>query len=281
MSNKSLHTRWQLALLALAATIGITGCGGNIEMAGVGSGGTGVYKASYTASLDASVKSSYLINAVVFLDNNSNYQLDNNEPYAVTGVDGSCVLDAPAADRALYPVIAVAFKGVTIDSANMLPVTNTYVLSTPRSALDATGKTILINPISSQLRELLETGRYSSTQQAMDALASHLGLPPDVNLLAENIAHNNPALNAAAKSIAALMWMQTKRILTPGAVTPSVDIERYRAMMKLIDDNMNIVSRLNTPENLLNLNKNIDAILWAMPQKETTPLIGHSALQPP
>lgn len=271
MSKKRIHSAWWLVMVVVVAALAIAGCGGGTgDMAGVGSGGTGVYKASYTASLDAAASSSYLINAVVFLDKNSNYQLDVDEPYAVTGVDGTCTLEAPAADMATYPVVAVAFKGITIDSVSMLPVASNYVLSAPRAGFDATGNAI-INPISTQLRELLETGRYNSSRQAMDALASHLGLPPDVNLLAENIASDNPALRAAAKSIAALMWMQTGQILAPGGATPAVDIERYRIMMKLIDDNMNIVSQLNTPENLINLNNNIKAVMGAMPQKAIAP----------
>lgn len=271
MSKKRIHSAWWLVMVVVVAALAIAGCGGGTgDMAGVGSGGTGAYKASYTASLDASASSSYLINAVVFLDKNSNYQLDGDEPYAVTGVDGTCTIEAPAADMAAYPVVAVAFKGVTIDSVSMLPVVSNYVLSAPRAGFDATGSAI-INPISTQVRELLETGRYNSTQQAMEALAGHLGLPSDVNLLAENIASSNPALSAAAKSIAALMWMQTPQLLAPGGATPAVAIERYRAMMKLIDDNMNIVSQLNTPQNLINLNSNITAVLNGMTDETSAP----------
>lgn len=269
--GKPMQTAFWSVLVTLLAIGALAGCGSMDISAGVGSGGTGVVKASYTTSLDAAVSSSYLINAVVFLDTNSNYQLDTSEPYAVTGVDGTCSLEATAGELAAAPVIAVAFKGVTVDSASMLPVVNTYVLSAPRATLGAEGNSVVINPISTQLRELLETGRYSSTQQAMAALAGHLGLPQDVNLLAENIAVANPALSAAAKSIAALMWMQTSQILAPGPATPAVDIERYRAMMKLIDENMHIVSRLNTPENLINLNNNITAVLGTMPHKAITP----------
>lgn len=257
---------WLAAILLLAIGSVIAGCGSGTLSAGVGSGGTG----SYTASLAASATEGYLINAVVFLDTNDNYQLDGNESYAVTGVDGTATLKVTAADMAAYPVVAVAFKGITIDSATMLPVATTYILSAPKGDTGATGST-LINPISTQLRELLETGRYSNLQQAMDALAGHMGLPADINLLAESIATTTPALNAAAKSIAALMWMQADRIMAPGGATPAVEVERYRTMMKLIEDNMTIVSRLNTPENLINLNNNIEVVIETIPKATTVP----------
>lgn len=253
----------RLLVVCLASAAIITGCGVGGDMtAGVGTGGTG----TFTASLTGSVADGYLINAVVFLDKNGNYQLDNDEPYAVTGADGISTLTVTPAEREAYPVIAVAFKGITIDSATMLPIASNYVLSFPKESFKTTGSNT-ISPISTELRELLETGRYTTVQQAMDVLSNHMGLPPDVNLLAENIVVNNPALNAAAKSIAALMWMQTGQIMSSGSVTPAVDIERYRAMMALIESNMIIISRLNTPENLINLNNNISVVLEAMPQQ--------------
>ena len=272
---QALSARGSVGRLLIACLISaavVTGCGvgfgtdGSTSSAGVGSSGTGVFK----ASLSGSVTDGYLINAIVFMDKNGNYQLDGEEPYAVTGVDGISKLTANVADIGAYPVVAVAIKGVTIDSATMLPVVSNYVLSFPKESFNNSESNI-INPLSSQLRELLETGKYVTVRQAMNALADHMGLPSDIDLLAENIAADNPALNAAAKSIAALMWMQTGQILTPGATTPAVDVDRYRTMMKLIADNMLIVSQQNNPENLINLNNNISVVLDSMPHKTTAP----------
>lgn len=258
---------WRLLVVCLASAVVMAGCGvGGDTTAGVGTGGTG----TFTASLTGSVADGYLINAIVFLDKNGNYQLDSDEPYAVTGADGISTLSITPAEREAYPIIAVAFKGITIDSASMLPIASNYVLSFPKAGFKTTGSNS-ISPISTSLRELLETGQYTTVQQAMDALSSHMGLPADIDLLAENIAIDNPALNAVARSIAALMWMQTNQILAPGGATPAVDVERYRAMMSLIENNMNIVSRLNTPENLINLNNNINVVLGAMQPKAATP----------
>lgn len=257
----------RLLVVCLASAVGMAGCGVGGDMtAGVGTGGTGTFKASLTGS----VADGYLINAVVFLDKNGNYQLDSDEPYAVTGADGTATLEASPADMAAYPVVAVAFKGITIDSASMLPIVTNYVLSFPKAGFKTTGSNN-ISPISTSLRELLDTGQYTTVQQAMAALSSHMALPADIDLLAENIAADNPALNAAARSIAALMWMQSSQILAPGGATPAVDVERYRAMMRLIENNMNIVSRFNTPENLINLNNNINAVLGTMPPKAAPP----------
>jgi len=251
---------WRLLAVCLISAAAITGCGIGDMSAGVGSGGTGVFK----ASLSGTVTDGYLINAVVFLDKNGNYQLDSNEPYAVTDLNGASTLTLDSADMGKYPVVAVALKGITIDSSTMQPVISNYVLSFPKESFSSTSSNI-ISPISSQLRELMETGKYSTVQQAMDTLASKMDLPSDINLLAENIGTGNPTLTAAAKSIAALMWMQTGQIMTAGSTTPAIDVERYRTMMALIENNMNIVSNLNTPGNLLNLNNNITAVLTAMP----------------
>lgn len=270
MKTNRVSTRspaWQLLVACFFSAALLAGCGMGGDMtAGVGSGGTG----TFTASLTGTVANGYLINAIVFLDKNGNYQLDNDEPYAVTGADGTSTLTLTPAEREAYPVVAVALKGVTIDSATMQPLISNYILSFPKERF-STVSTNIISPLSSQLRELTEAGTYTTAQQAMDALAVQMGLPVASDLLAEEIVTGNPALSAAARSIAALMWMQANQILAPGGATPAVDIERYRAMMKLIENNMTIVSRINTPENLINLNNTIGLVLDAMPLKATTP----------
>lgn len=263
---------WRLLGACLVSAALLAGCGvgfgteGSVTSAGVGSGGTGTFKASLTGA----ATDGYLINAIVFMDKNGNYQLDSGEPYAVTELNGISKLAVDTADIGTYPVVAVALRGITIDSSTMQPVVSNYVLSFPKESFSSS-ESNLISPLSSQLRELLETGKYVTVRQAMNALASHMGLPADIDLLAENIAADNPPLNAAAKSIAALMWMQTGQILTPGAATPAVDVERYRTMMQLIADNMRIVSQVNSPENLINLNSNISVVLDNMPHKTVVP----------
>lgn len=275
IQTNALSTRgsaWRLFIACLISTAVVAGCGvgfgtdGSAISAGVGSGGTGVFK----ASLSGAVTDGYLINAIIFMDKNGNYQLDSEEPYAVTGVDGVSKLEVATADIGAYPIVAVALRGITIDSSTMQAVVSNYVLSFPKESFNNSESNI-ISPLSSQLRELLETGKYVTVRQAMNALADHMGLPSDIDLLAENIAADNPTLNAAAKSIAAIMWMQTGQILVSGAATPAVDVDRYRTMMKLIADNMLIVSRMNSPENLINLNNNISVVLDGMPHKSIVP----------
>jgi hypothetical protein len=247
----------------IIAVVLLSGCG-DPQLAGVGSGGTGVVtvaKASYTATLEASPVGGYLINAVVFLDKNGNYHADADEPYAITGVDGTALIEAPATDLARYPVVVAALKGVAIDSATLQPLPATYILSAPA------GGSAVITPISTQVQELVAAGRYSTVQQAVDSLAAGMGLAADTNLLDVGT-NSNPAVTAAAKSIAALLWMQSSAIVAADPATGiMVDTARYRLMMQIIADNMLIVSRLNSPQNLLNLNSNISTVLEAIPRK--------------
>ncbi|MDY0186037.1 MAG: hypothetical protein RBR43_09180 [Desulfuromonadaceae bacterium] len=294
MIGKTAHT--PLLILVAALLFILSGCGSNM-LAGVGSGGTGggggvISKASYTcsATLEASPSSGYLINAVVFLDKNGNYQMDEEEPYAVTDFNGNATLEAYPAEIAAWPVVVAAFKGVTIDSTTMQPLDSDYILSAPQGELPDSGNnntadddetnnddpndkhtcsTVVINPVSSQLRELMESGKYADTRQAMDALAAQLELPAHLNLLDKETASYSPALQAAAKSISALMQMQAEQLFTPKDNNTSVvDVERYRTMIRLINSNINIIARLNTPANLQNLNSNIDAVFKVTPKKE-------------
>lgn len=258
-----------LLLMAVAA-----GCG-NMNLAGVGSGGTGgggAAKASvaYKASLAASAKNSFLINAILFIDKNNNYRLDQDEQFAVTAPDGTARLEADKEELATCPVVLVALEGVTIESSSMQPVSRNYILSAPIPPV-VPDKVNSINPITTQLRELLESGRYSNIQQAMDELAAQLELPPSTNLLAEEPAVGSAPLDAAARSMILLMGLQNDNILSKdkGGETPRVDVERYRAMLRMLKNNMNIISRLNTDENLENLNRAISTMLEAIPRKAT------------
>lgn len=301
MINKTVHT---LSLLLVTAWLLIlSGCGGDL-LAGAGSGGTGggtVAKATYNATLEASPDSGYLINAIVFLDKNGNYRLDDDESYAITGMDGNATLEVCAQQMATCPVVVAALKGVTVDSATMQPLLADYILSTPQVAKAAEAKpddgdsapevegsdngdaevkeqpkqqctVITINPLTSQLREMIASGGYNDTRAAMETLAAKLELPTNLDLLDKEIVSNSSSVQAAAKSIAALMSMQSRRVLTAAEDktahdTPLVSVERYRTMMKMITDNMHIVSKYNSQQNLLNLNNNITAVLEATPEK--------------
>lgn len=253
---------WRLLATLLVSAAFVAGCGmsvdgtGTVSSAGVGSGGTGVFK----ASLSGAVSDGYLINAIVFLDKNGNYQLDGGEPYSVTGADGSCTLATEPAEMGAYPVVAVALKGITLDSATGQSVANNYLFSFPKESI-ASGSNI-ISPLSSQLRELIETGKYATVGQAMEAMARQMQLPAGTNLLADSTAAENPGLRNAAQTIADLMGVQMDQLLSSGGgATPSLDVVRYRTMMALIENNMQVVSKFYTLNNLTALSNSISGTL--------------------
>lgn len=271
MKTNSSHSRWsswRLLAVSLAGAALLAGCGmGTLDgtsgasSAGVGTGGTGSFK----ASLSGSASEGYLINAVVFLDKNANYQLDSGEPFAATDMSGSCTLAVNPADVGAYPIVALAVKGVTIDSVGMQPITSSYVLSLPREGVN--GGVNLISPLSTQLRELMETGRYSTAQQALDALTLQMGLPAGTNILDAATASENLVIRTTSKTIADLMSKQMDGMLNQ---EQALDVERYRTMMALIESNLKIVAQLNTPQNLANLSNSMTVILSARPAATTS-----------
>ena len=70
----------------------------------------------------------------------------------------------------------MAVKGVTIDKDINQPVQSSYILSMPQDSVSGTVSSNFISPMSTQIRELMATGKYTM-QQAMDLMSTKLGLP--------------------------------------------------------------------------------------------------------
>ena len=132
-----------LSVVVLATLIAITaGCGtsgDSTTIAGVGTGGTG--------TVSGKVADGYLVNASVFLDKNSNYQMDAGEPSTTTDANGSYTLMVDPADVGRYPIAAMAIKGQTIDKDANQTVPNSYMLSMPASAVSGTVSSNFISPM--------------------------------------------------------------------------------------------------------------------------------------
>lgn len=224
----------KLITTSLAGVAFITGCGsGGSTTAGVGTGGTG----SVALVISGSVADGYLVNAPVFLDRNGNYQLDAGEPFSATDVNGAYTLDVVTTDLGRYPLVAMAIKGVTIDRDTNQAVANSYVLSMPKENVTGTGNNF-ISPLSAMVRELMETGEYTSLQHASLALSSRLGLSAVTDLTGDYLLANNTALHAAAQNMAALMGDQMGLVLGTNGQGITVDVNRYRGMMGLMFNNM-------------------------------------------
>jgi len=223
------------ALLCIVAAGIIAGCG-----SGSGTGNS-------AASISGKVADGYLVNATVFLDKNRNYQLDAGEPSAITDSNGAYSLTVDPADVARFPIVAIATQGVTIDKDTNSPVTNTYLLSMHAVAVTSTTGGIsgtvsnFISPMSSQLRELMETGKYATIQDAMNALRTRLGMPAGMGMMDDYIATNNTSMHTAARNMAALMGSQMALVCSTNGSTTTVDVNRYRGMMGTIFSNISSI----------------------------------------
>ena len=248
---------WQLFTVCLFSAVIITGCGsGSSTTAGVGSGGTGTL-----AKISGTVADGYLVKSTVFLDRNSNYQLDAGEPSTPSGENGAYTLDVEPADLGKYPIVAHVIQGVTIDKDTNLAVPNSYVLSMHKEYVSGSGSNF-ISPISSQLRELMETG--SSIQHAADTLRTEMGLLAGTEMTADFIAANHTEMHYAAQNMATLMGNQMAHVMGMNGSTITVDVNRYRAMMETIFSNMATVSAENNQTEMSRLHNTITTRLSGM-----------------
>jgi len=151
-------------------------------------------------------------------------------------------LDIDPADLGKHPLVALVIKDITIDRDTNLTVTNSYVLSMPKGNVSVAASSNFISPISSQLRELMESGRYTTVQHAADDLRTKMGLPAGTDMTANYIAANHTAMHYAAQNMATLMGNQMGLVLGTNGSTITVDVNRYRTMMGNIFSNMSTVS---------------------------------------
>lgn len=225
----------KIQFIALSAVLALlAGCGG----------GSTTSSTATTSSVSGAVADGYLVNATVFLDKNFNYQFDVGEPSATTDANGAYTLQIDSADIGRYPIVALATQGVTVDLDSGTAVANSYVLSMHATTVIASTSTSVsgtvsnfISPMSSQIRELMETGNYTTPQQAMEALRIQLGLPIGTNMMQNYLATTNTdatIMHTAARNMVALMQSQTSQVMGAGGVATSVDVNRYRAMMGMV-----------------------------------------------
>jgi hypothetical protein len=207
-----------------------------------GCGGGGNTQTTSTA-LSGAVADGYLAGATVFLDKNGNYMWDEGEPKTVTDANGAYTLTVDPADVGKYPIVALALKGVTTDSDSGV-LLNSYVLSMPKDSVSGTVSGNFISPMSTQIRELMATGKYTMPQ-AMDLMRAQLKLPAGTDMLADYMHNpgnaNSQAMHSAAQNMASLMGSQMSQVLSTSGSTPTVDVNRYRGMMGAIFSNMSTI----------------------------------------
>jgi hypothetical protein len=226
--------------------------------------GCGSSTQSVANSVTGKVADGYLVGATVFLDKNGNYQLDAGEPSATTDANGVYTLNVDSADLGRYPIVALAIKGVTIDKDTGVAVANSYVLSLPKDSVSGTVSNF-ISPMSSQLREMMETGKYTSVQQAMEAMRAKLGMPAGTNMLSDYMATDNKTMHTAAQNMADLMGGQMAQVFTASGSGTALDVNRYRGMMGAIFSNMSSIKGTNSQTAMTNLMGSMTTALTNMP----------------
>jgi hypothetical protein len=259
--NSPFSRRSLLLIVASSLMAMLTACGSSDQVAGVGTGGTG----SLAKSVSGQVADGYLVNATVFLDKNVNYQLDAGEPFAVTDANGAYTLTVDAADIGKYPIVALAVKGVTLDKDSNQVIAGSYVLSMPKENVSGMVGNNFISPISTQLREMMETGKYATLPLAMAALATNLGLSAGTDVTVDFLAANNAAMHAQAQNMATLMANQMAQVLSGSGTAIIVDVNRYRGMMGTIFSNMSSLRGTNVQSSMSGMNSTMATVLSITP----------------
>lgn len=240
-------------------------------IAGCGSSSSTSNPAATTVA--GKVADGYLENATVFMDQNGNYLPDAGEPSATTDVNGAYALTVDPADVGQYPIVALAEAGVTIDRDNPgVPLAHSYLLSIPKESVSGTVSSNFISPMSTQVRELMETGNYATMQQAMEELRVNLGLPAGTDMMGDYVAGPNgpnPTMHTAAQNMATVMGEQAPLLFRNYSGSTRMDVNRYRGMMGTMFSNMSSV-RATAPqatmtELMATMTANVTPITTGMP----------------
>lgn len=220
------------ASLALAASLAACGGGSSTPAA--------------STAIAGKVADGYLVGASVFLDKNGNYRLDDGEPSATTDENGAYTLTVDPADVGRYHIVALAIQGVTVDRDTDQTVPSTYLLSLPKYWVSGTVSSNFISPMSTLLREMMETGDYATVQEAMEALRVKLGMPMGTDLAQDYIAGGNQRMHAGAQNMASLMGSQMAQVFANHSGA-RIDVNRYRGMMGMIFSNISTVKGADGP----------------------------------
>lgn len=253
----------QLMAVAVVVVAGmLAGCGGS--------------SSTTSAKVAGKVADGYLEKATVFLDKNGNYRLDAGEPSTETNASGAYTLDIDPADLGNYPIIAVAVRDVTIDRDTDLPVANSYLLSLPKDSVSGTVNGNFISPLTTQVREMMETGNYTM-DQAMEQLRLKLHLPEGTDMMGDYIAGQNQAMHTTAQNMATLMGGQMGQVFQGGSDTV-VDVNRYRGMMGAMFSNISSVRASNSDATMTQLmtqmTASLDPITIAQPFQNMSSYFG-------
>ncbi|MDB1123388.1 hypothetical protein [Vibrio algarum] len=201
--------------LGLIGTSALMGCGDSDSASTTTPPSTATPAAITT--YDVTAIDGYLQNANVWLDLNSNYLLDENEPFVRSGEGGVAKLDVSDIENYEdYPVVVQAIAGETIDIGTDVDapennlVNTSYMMSAPAGETDVTPLSTLVHVILEQQIENATSGQGSDglTPEELDALkekaksevADQLGIDKE-DVLGDFIDEGNGDVAFAAENI--------------------------------------------------------------------------------
>ncbi|WP_241909797.1 hypothetical protein [Vibrio sp. 10N.261.55.A7] len=162
--------------LGLVGAITLSGCNDDDTTTNTSTPTTATPSTSVNYSVTAI--DGYLRNALVWLDLNGNYVLDEGEPSATSGAGGLADLDVTGIDAPeQYPVVVQAISGQTEDEDDLgVKITEDYMMSAPPGEQDITPLTTLVHVILEQNTsdsddaETIEAAKKAAIQKVADQL---------------------------------------------------------------------------------------------------------------
>ena len=176
---------------------------GLIPLVGCGGGSSSDTTSDETSTYSVKAIDGYLRNAQVWLDIDGDYQLDNDEPSALSGEGGATTLDVTGIDTPeQYKVVVQAVAGQTIDEDTITDtntdgttITTDYMMSAPA------GETV-VTPLSTLVDIVMEENDIE-LETAVTQVATDLDIEEET-LLDDYIADDAGDTAAKASSIVAL-----------------------------------------------------------------------------
>ncbi|CAH0526553.1 AAA family ATPase [Vibrio hippocampi] len=180
----------------------------------------------------------YLQGAEVWLDLNSDFVKDADEPSATSDENGDAVLTIPnsISDPTLYPVVVKAIANQTVDIDHGVIKTD-FVMSAPAGETDVTPLSTLVHVIINQTGA--STDDAQAKQDAIEQVAEQLGIDSD-KVLGDFIADEgkeDAAFAASAIVASKVLPQDSEDLMDEGSVLDGA--ERANANIKKIIDDVN------------------------------------------
>lgn len=195
-----MRMKTSVMALGLFSSLALYGCGSDKD-------------SPSAASSTYSVKAidGYLRGALVWLDLDQDFQLDDNEPSATSQSGGVAELDVSGiANPENYPVVVQAIRGETVDEDTGNAVSNDFTLSAPPG-------TAQVTPLSTLVHIEVTSGSSADVASAQTKIANQLGISEQDTLSDYKASGSSGAAFAARSLVSSGSMPQTPQELNAAA----------------------------------------------------------------